>query len=447
MSAPPTDVEAERAVLAAILLDSGEAWPIAAETLTAEHFWREQHRHLYRAMFAASRGGDSFDEESIRGELRRAGQLTDAIGEELTGMLNTIPDIRALSNHCELVRNLASARDVCGALAAHLHRGQGAIGDVREFLDDTEKAVSRAAEGGTGRAGLIDAHSAVSQAYGALVARAGLGGGLEGMPSGLVALDRAISGWAPGRMYVIAGRPGMGKTVLGACVAAGIAKAGGTVGVFSLEMPTSEYMGRILVAEAGVDARAYREARLDRDSMQRLTHDAGRVAEWPIHINDTPALTVPEIARAARKLHRKTEGGLKAIIVDYLQLVGTERGAPDSREQQVAQQSKAFKVLAKELGCAVVVLAQLNRGVESRQDKRPHISDLRESGAIEQDADTVVLLYRDDAYNPGSAEAGTVEAIVGKQRAGETGMIKLGWQGQHQRITNLEQYHDDEAPL
>jgi len=264
---------------------------------------------------------------------------------------------------------------------------------------------------------------------------------ITGLPTGFDRLDRMTAGMHAGDLIIVAGRPGMGKTAFAlnvaihACAARKVA-----VAVFTLEMPKEQLATRLLCSEARVDASKLRTGFLAREDWPKLTSAAERISELPLFFDDTPGLTLLELRSKARRL--KAEKGLGLIVVDYLQLMRSG-GKADSREQEISEISRSLKGMAKELGLPVIALSQLNRGVESRgnKDKRPQLSDLRESGAIEQDADTIIFIYRDEVYHEDSADKGIAEIIVGKQRSGPTGTVKCLFRSECTRFENLDEHH------
>lgn len=316
------------------------------------------------------------------------------------------------------------------------------IDDVPKWLDDAERALMGATEGRAGTSALRHIREGVQTAYERLKARADAGGKFEGYESGLDAIDKALSGWTPGRFYILGGRPGSGKTVVSKDVVIGVARSTGKpCAVFSLEVPEEEWVSRGITSESGIDYNDWRQAKLDRRAWDALAPASNALAELPIWIDETPGVDVEYIARACRR-HRQQHGDLGIVIVDHMMLMGASDKRA-SREQQMAWITKSFKNLAKELKVPVVGLAQLNRKCEDRTDKRPMMADIRESGAAEQDADAVIFVYRDEVYNPETPDRGVMELIIAKQRAGEVGIVKHGFEGKHMRVTNLDAHHSD----
>lgn len=317
--------------------------------------------------------------------------------------------------------------------------------DPIEWLDNAERLVSDAAEHRGDDGEMLTAQEVMSTCMADLVARADRGGQPEGYMSGLRELDRKLGGFAPGRLYVFAGRPGSGKSILSKEALLGIVDSTGKPGLaVSLEMPNKELGDRMICSEAGVLYESWRNAELSSEQMGAVGQASKAIADMPMYFVDKPRAAIEHVSRWARRIKRRT-GSISVVMVDYLQLLTTtKRGY--SREQDVAHVSQSLKALAKELGCPVIACAQLNRAADARQDKRPMLSELRESGSIEQDSDAVCLMYRDDYYNPESDRAGIVEVNVAKHRAGPTGVTELSFQGKYVRISNLETDRDYPEP-
>jgi replicative DNA helicase len=313
-----------------------------------------------------------------------------------------------------------------------------------EFLDDAEKSMFEVAKDRL-RSPYEHINDVVLRTFEEITKAAERKEHVTGLPTGFKHLDWYTSGLHPGDLVICAGRPGMGKTAFALNVALNACRARQSpVIVFSLEMPKEQLARRLLCAEAGVDGSRLRSGRLTRDDWAPLTRAAGELSELPLWMDDTPGLTLMELRAKARRL--KSDKGLELVVIDYLQLMrsGTKT---DNREQEISEISRSLKGLAKELRLPVIALSQLNRGVESRgnKDKRPQLSDLRESGAIEQDADTIMFIYRDEVYNPESTEKGIAEIIIGKQRAGPTGTVRCAFRREFTRFENLEEHREVSA--
>lgn len=431
----PHAPHAECQVISAAVLDR-EALSLVGDVLNPDgsDFYVAHHADIWAAIVAVSRAGATPDASAVSAQLKTAGAPEGAQAAllEATAELPLLADVEV---YARKVRNRAAMRAAAAAAQSLLAELYSGVDDEEAWLDGAEHALSDAvahrSEGGQ----LVSAPDAVQECWEALQARCGAGGGPEGHECGLKLLDDALSGWCSGKLYIIGGRPGMGKSMLAKDIAVGIARQGLPVAVFSLEMPRREWMDRVVCGEAGVGYETWRDARLDRRDVNRVMEASNTVSQWPLHIADKAGVSVEYVARWARRLKRRS-GSIGAVVIDYMQLMRSQKRI-DSREQEIAHMSRSLKELAKELGCPVIALSQLNRAVEARQDKRPMLSDLRESGSIEQDADAVLFCYRDEYYNPESPNKGVVEVNIAKQRGGRTGPVQLAWQGDRARVANL----------
>jgi replicative DNA helicase len=443
---PPHSLEAERAVLGGMMLQNGSI-DVVLEIIKADDFYSEANARIFECVLDLHRSSTPVDTVTLRESLARSSKLQGVGGDEyLLALTDTIPAIENIRAHSVIIKEKALVRRLITACHTVAAKGYGDYGNAQEFLDQAEKAVFDVASVQT-RSQVERVRDVVIRAFEDLHALARSGERVSGMRSGFTRLDAMTAGMHPGDLIIVAGRPGMGKTsfALNVGVNASHSRMGtdkkGGVAVFSLEMPKDQLVKRMLASEARVDSSRLRTGTVHRDDWQNLAQAAGTLSDLPIFIDDTPGLTLMELRAKARRL--ESEHGLGLIIIDYLQLMrsGTKN---DSREQEISEISRSLKGLAKEMGLPVIALSQLNRGVESRgnKDKRPQLSDLRESGAIEQDADTIMFVYRDEVYNRESLDQGIAEIIVGKQRAGPTGTIKVRFFNQYTRFDNLS---DEEA--
>ncbi len=442
---PPHSLEAERAVLGGILLENG-VLNVVTQVLGAEDFYSEANSLIFATMTALFSRGAPVDTITLRAELATRLQLAQAGGDEyLLSLTNTIPTIANIEAHADIVREKSLVRKVianCHEIGA---RGYGDYGEVTAFLDAAEKAIFEVAKQRT-RHPYEHIKPVVRRTFEEITKAAERKERITGLTSGFERLDDYTAGMHPGDLIIVAGRPAMGKTSfalnigVNACAAKRVA-----VAVFSLEMPKEQLVRRMLCSEARIDASRLRTGKLTREDWPPLAQAAGYLSELPFWIDDTPGLTIMELRAKSRRLASES-GGLGLIVVDYLQLMraGTRT---DSREQEISEISRSLKGLAKELGIPVIALSQLNRAVETRgtKDKRPQLSDLRESGAIEQDADTILFIYRDEVYNRDSLDRGIAEVIIGKQRSGPTGTVRVRFFNEHTRFDNLaaEEYGEE----
>lgn len=414
---PPHSIEAEQAVIGGVLA-SGHAEKVS-DLIRAEDFYRLEHRLTWKAISALADAGQSVDLVTVTERLAAHGELDDAGGKgqvaqwavESTGDAN-------LRSYAHIIADRARRRDVLAAAGQMMEQAHGAD-SAADALEAAQSAVMQigADSGGSGPVAIRDAMKGWMDQ---MEARADSAGGVTGMPTGYADLDTRTTGLHPGNFVVVAGRPGMGKTAFAMGMLAAAGKAGSPAIVFSMEMSREELVERAVAATARVDLHSIRSARLDDADWSAIANATGALKAWPLWIDDTPALRISQIRARARR--QKQRHGLSLVVVDYMSLA---RGEGENRNNQIGDVSQGLKALAKELGVPVVALAQLNRGVESRPNKRPTLQDLRESGQIEQDADLVVFLYRDEVYNDDTPDKGIAEIIIGKHRNGETGRFPM----------------------
>jgi replicative DNA helicase len=435
-------LNAERAVLGGILLENAALNVVTELPLRAQDFYKDAHGLVFEAMLELFAEGNPVDTVTLRERLVTSGKLQRAGGDEyLLALTDTIPTVANIEAHGKIVQEKAVVRRVIHACHETAARGYGDYGPMEEFLDEAERAVFEVAKERL-RSKYEHINDVVMRTFEEITKAAERKEHITGLPTGFKLLDWYTAGMHPGDLVICAGRPGMGKTAFALNVALNACRARqAPVVVFSLEMPKEQLARRLLCSEAGVDGNRLRSGRLTRDDWAPLTRAAGELSELPIWMDDTPGLSMMELRAKARRL--KSEKGLELIVVDYLQLMrsGTRN---ESREQEISEISRSLKGLAKELSLPVMALSQLNRGVETRgtKDKRPQLSDLRESGAIEQDADTILFIYRDEVYNPESTEKGIAEVIIGKQRAGPTGTVRCMFRREYTRFENLEEQRE-----
>jgi replicative DNA helicase len=439
---PPNDLNAERAVLGGVLLENDALNVVTELPLRPGDFYKDAHGSIFEAMLALFAEGQPVDTVTLRERLSTSGKLQRVGGDEyLLGLTDTIPTIANIEAHAKIVLEKSVVRRVIHACHETSARGYGDYGSMEEYLDDAERSIFEVAKERL-KSGYEHINEVVLRTFEEITAAAERKEHITGLPTGFRHLDWYTAGFHPGDLVICAGRPGMGKTAFAMNIAINACRARqAPVAVFSLEMPKEQLARRLLCSEAGVDGNKLRTGRLSRDDWAPLTKAAGDLSDLPVWMDDTPGLTLMELRAKARRL--KADKGLELIVVDYLQLMRSGMKS-ESREQEISEISRSLKGLAKELALPVLALSQLNRGVETRgnKDKRPQLSDLRESGAIEQDADTILFIYRDEVYNPESTEKGIAEIIIGKQRAGPTGTVKCLFRREFTRFENLDQQHE-----
>jgi replicative DNA helicase len=441
---PPQSLEAEEAVLGGILLDN-RAMDAVNEILEIEDFYRESHRKIFRALLDLDEDREPADVVTLIDRLQRLGEL-DAVGgvaaiAELAERTMTAANVK---HYARIVKDKAVLRQLGEVATDIVTQTMDSGGAVDQLLEDAEAAVFRLSEGRIGQ-GFTKVEDVVEDSIHQIEALFERNEAVTGISSGFYDLDKLTSGFQPGDLIIMAGRPSMGKSALAVnCGQYAAQHSGKAVGVFSLEMSKESIVMRMLCAEARVSMGRVRNGNLFDNDLPRLAAAASRLTQIPFFIDDSPALSVLELRAKSRRLMREHSEGLGLIIVDYLQLMRAHQKV-DNREQEISLISRSLKALAKELHVPVIALSQLNRGVEMRADKRPMMADLRESGAIEQDADVISFIYRDDFYNKASPEEGIAEVIISKQRNGPQGTAKLGFRKELTLFENLSAREEDEG--
>ena len=435
---PPQSLEAEEAVLGGILLDS-QALDKVIEIMKPTDFYRPTNQKIFRAMIALTGRGEPIDFITLTDALKAHDELQEVGGATYIAELgDRVPSSANIAYYAQIVREKAVLRNLIHVAGDIVSRAYTSQEDIEQFLDDAERLIFEVSEQrirpAFSKVGdmIMDTIKTIEKLY----ERKEL---VTGVPTGFLDLDQKTAGFQPADLVIIAARPSMGKTAFVLNIAQYVAmQTETTVGIFSLEMSKEQLVMRMLCADARVDNAKVRSGYLGERDFPRLAMAAGRLAEAPIYIDDTPGQNVLEVRAKARRL--KHEANLGLVIIDYLQLM---RGltSDENRTQELAEISRSLKALAKELDIPVVALSQLNRQVELRGDKRPMMSDIRESGAIEQDADVIMFIYRDEFYHPESEEEGIAEIIIGKQRNGPTGTVRLAWRSEHTRFDNLIDTH------
>lgn len=418
------------------MLLSRDAVAAASETVTVDSFYKPAHGHIYDAITTLAARGEPVDPVTVADELRRADLLEQLGGSSiLLSLQANTPATSNASRYAHIVEDHALLRRLIGVAAEIAEMGYSLPDDVVKTLDEAETMVY-----GLSQNRITDSTAELRDLLPETLTRIEMlydrGDAITGTPSGYVDLDDLTSGLQPEALIVVGARPAMGKTAFALGMASHAAMhAGKPVLYFSLEMSRLELSQRLLSAEARVDSRRMATGRLEDSDWTKITGAVGRLAEAPLWLDDNPNVSIAEIRGKARRLASKV-GELGLVVVDYVQLM-TGRSNAENRQVEVSEISRGLKILARELHCPVVALAQLNRGLEQRADKRPLLSDLRESGALEQDADVVIFLYRDEIYNPESPDTGTAEVLVSKHRSGPLGMTRLAFLSHYTRFANM----------
>ncbi len=436
---PPQNLEAEQSVLGGILLDN-QALNSVMEILRVEDFYREAHRKIFAAILDISEKSRPSDLVTLNDYLRDKKQI-DAVGGAvyLASLVDTVPSAANIVHYSKIVKEKAILRNLIGTATDILTKSYNAGSDVDGLLDEAEHAIFEISENKI-KPSFSPLKDLIKDSFRTIERLYEKKELITGVPTGFEKLDEMTSGLQKSDLIIIAGRPSMGKTAFALNIAQRAAiDSGIPVAIFSLEMSKEQLAFRMLSSEAMVDSQRLRRGYPGETDWPKLTTAAGRLAEAPIYIDDTAAISVLEMKAKARRL--KAESGLGLLIVDYLQLMRAG-GSRDSREQEISEISRSLKALAKELNIPVVALSQLNRQVEQRTNRRPQMADLRESGAIEQDADVIMFLYRDEVYNRTEENTGLAEVNIGKQRNGPTGTVKLVFLEKFTRFENPSREYD-----
>ena len=431
----PHNLEAEKCVLGAILLHN-DAFNLAAELIDSRDFFRDAHRRVFDKMVRLSERGDVIDLVTLRDELGRSGDLEEVGGPAyITALVDGVPRSTNVEHYARIVKERSTLRNLIYSANRILATAYEAEQDAALQLDQAEKAIFDIAEDRI-RSGFVPVRDLVQGSFDTIEKLQEHKGLVSGVATGFSDLDLLTSGFQPSDLLIVAGRPSMGKTsfMLNVAVHVGM-KMDKTVGIFSLEMSREQLFLRMLTSQAEIDAQRFRGGFLSERDYGQLSHALGTLGDARIFIDDSASLGVLEMRAKARRL--MAEHGLHLLIVDYIQLM-QGRGRFENRTQELGAISRALKGLAKELAVPLVALSQLSRAPEARSDHRPQLADLRESGALEQDADVVMFIYREDQYNPSPENENVAEIIVGKQRNGPTGVVRLAFRKQITRFENLE---------
>lgn len=421
---PPQNIEAEQSILGAILLEN-DALLKVLEVLSPEDFYRESHRKIFNAMIELFEKNEAIDLITITDSLKRSNEL-DAVGgvTYLSSLANQVPTAANVRYHSKIVKERALLRALLRSATEIAAKVYESSFEADEMVDYAERTIFEISDKRT-KTSFFTLKDVIKSSFEMIEHLYDRKEAITGIPSGFVDLDALTTGFQPGDLIVIGGRPSMGKTALGLNIARHVGiEIREPVAIFSLEMSKEQLAMRMLCSEALVDSNSVRKGFIKKEDWHKLTSAAGKLAEAPIFIDDSSSTTVLEMRAKARRL-KMEHGGLSLVIVDYLQLMRS-RGGFERREQEISEISRSLKALAKELRVPVIALSQLNRAVEQRTIKKPTLADLRESGAIEQDADVIIFLYRDEVYNKDTREKGIAEVNIAKQRNGPAGIdVKL----------------------
>ncbi len=438
---PPHDIEAEQAVLGSMLTDK-DAVISAIEILKVNDFYRTDNKSIYEAIMNLYNRAEPIDIITVKAELESLGKFEQVGGlEYLASLPDKVPTTANAIKYIKIVEEKSTLRNLIKTANEIIELGYDPTEDVSDIMEGAEKKIFNIMQNKDKKSYspikdvLVDSFTQLEELYNRKQH-------ITGVPSGFVELDYKTAGFHGSDLVLIAARPAMGKTAFALNIATNAAvRANVPVAIFSLEMSKEQLVNRILCSEAMVDSNKVRTGKLEEDDWTKLAGSIGPLSESEIYIDDTPGISITEIRAKCRKL--KLEKNIGMVVIDYLQLVqGTnKRGA--SREQEISEISRSLKILAKEISVPVIALSQLSRAAEQRPDHRPMLSDLRESGAIEQDADIVMFLYRDDYYNKDSEKKDIAEVIIAKHRGGSTGTVELLWLGSYTKFVNLEKRFDD----
>ncbi|WP_136291681.1 replicative DNA helicase [Streptococcus pyogenes] len=442
----PQDLLAEQSVLGSIFISPDKLIAVR-EFISPDDFYKYAHKIIFRAMITLSDRNDAIDATTIRTILDDQDDLQSIGGlSYIVELVNSVPTSANAEYYAKIVAEKAMLRDIIARLTESVNLAYDEILKPEEVIAGVERALIELNEH-SNRSGFRKISDVLKVNYEALEARSKQTSNVTGLPTGFRDLDKITTGLHPDQLVILAARPAVGKTAFVLNIAQNVGtKQKKTVAIFSLEMGAESLVDRMLAAEGMVDSHSLRTGQLTDQDWNNVTIAQGALAEAPIYIDDTPGIKITEIRARSRKLSQEVDGGLGLIVIDYLQLItGTK---PENRQQEVSDISRQLKILAKELKVPVIALSQISRGVEQRQDKRPVLSDIRESGSIEQDADIVAFLYRDDYYRKEGDDAeeavedNTIEVILEKNRAGARGTVKLMFQKEYNKFSSIAQFEE-----
>ena len=438
---PPHDLEAEQAIIGSMLTDR-DAVISAIEILKEEDFYREDNKAIYTAILNLYNRAEPIDIITVKSELESMGKFEQVGGlEYLAELPEKVPTTANAMKYIKIVEEKSTLRRLIKTANEIIELGYSPTEDVEDIMEGAEKKIFNIMQE-KNQKGYAPIKDVLVESFTKLEELYNRKQHITGVPSGFTELDYRTAGFHGSELILIAARPAMGKTAFALNIATNAAvKANVPVAVFSLEMSKEQLVNRILCSESMVDSNKVRTGKLEEDDWTKLAGAIGPLSEAEIFIDDTPGINITEIRAKCRKL--KLEKNIGMVVIDYLQLIQGSNKRGGSREQEISEISRSLKILAKELDVPVIALSQLSRAVEQRPDHKPMLSDLRESGAIEQDADLVMFLYRDDYYNPESEKKDIAEVIIAKHRGGSLGTAELLWLGSYTKFVNLERRFDD----
>ena len=437
---PPQNIEAEQAVLGAIFLEPS-ALTLASEILIPEDFYRAAHQKIFNVMLHLNDQGKAVDLVTVTEELA-ASKLIEDIGgvSYLSDLAGSVPTAANIEYYARIVEEKSLLRRLIRTATNIATDGYSREDEVEALLSEAEKSILEVAQRKNAGA-FHDIKDVLVRTYDNIEEMHKRVGEITGLETGFVELDRMTAGFQRNDLIIVGARPSVGKTAFALNIAQNVAKkTGENIAIFSLEMGAEQLVMRLLCAEGNIDAQRLRTGSLTEEDWGKLTMAMGSLSNTGIYIDDTPGVRISDIRSKCRRL--KQEHGLGMILIDYLQLILGSGRSGENRQQEVSEISRSLKQLARELKVPVIALSQLSRGVEQRQDKRPMMSDIRESGSIEQDADIVAFLYRDDYYDKESESKNIIEIIIAKQRNGPTGTVSLAFVKEYNKFVNLETRYD-----
>lgn len=438
---PPHNIEAEQAVIGAIFLEP-EVFSTAAEILTAEDFYRASHQRIFQAMITLQERGEPIDPVTVTTLLINEKLIEEAGGVTyLTELARSVPTAANIGYYSKIVQEKSTLRRLIKTATNIVKLSYENEENVEDLLNEAEKSILEVS-GQKSTGAFRSIRDVLFEVYENIEKLHQQNTTVTGIPTGYRDLDRITSGFQQNDLIIIAARPSVGKTAFALNIAQNVAiQTNHNVAIFSLEMGAEQLVSRMLCAEGNIDSQRLRTGKLETEDWGKLTMAMGSLSNAGIFIDDTPGIRVSEIRSKCRRL--KQEHGLGLIIIDYLQLIQGSSHSKENRQQEVSEISRSLKGLARELNVPLIALSQLSRGVEQRQDKRPMMSDLRESGSLEQDADIVGFLYRDDYYDPESDQQNIIEIIISKQRNGPTGTVELAFIKEYNKFVDLDHRYDE----